>query len=513
MSSTPLPNDRRSRASSRADALPVSTPPLPVSTGPAVVFDSSDFVVGGPPCSPSPLALRASHSPSSKRRKSLRTQAPLDIRLLEYVPKCDSNLVCLICQCPFDIPTMLACDHVFCRECLDHAFRVQDGSKRCPTCRTHVDLKKEPIPVPRILFSMLEDLMVKCPNTKAGCTWLNKRDGVQNHVDLYCGFSTVECPAGDCRFSVLQKDFHKGCLHYTVSCELCYTSIMKKDLEEHQRTTCAQRMIQCPHCEVEMLRLDLKAHIKDVCQFAPTACPGAIVGCGHTCDRRFVPDHAKTCSMATMAPFFHAQKTRLDEQEAAQKLLQRKVDILEGGFANISNIVYPTNASDDSSFPVTNPLDPNAADSLPETPDFRLPPASFPPPAASTNNPPPPPFDSSTHHLLSLHESLRDEVGRIANDLASVEGRTHLLILNENQRAKEEMLHASAAINSLRTQVHWLLSARLQQGRASASGGGGASASAGGSGSASVPAGSSLGSASLGPLRRLSDSNRQDTKL
>ncbi|KAF2813572.1 uncharacterized protein BDZ99DRAFT_259266 [Mytilinidion resinicola] len=490
MSSTPQSDDRRSRASSRADALPLSTPPLPVSTGPAVVFDSSDFV----------------------RRKSLRTQAPVDIRLLEYVPKCDSNLVCLICQCPFDIPTMLACDHVFCRECLDHAFRAQDHrSKRCPTCRTHVDPKKEPIPVPRILLSMLEDLMVKCPNTKAGCTWLNKRDGVQNHVDLYCGFSTVECPAGDCRFSVLQKDFHKGCLHYTVSCELCYTSIMKKDLEEHQRTVCAQRMIKCPHCEVEMLRLDLKVHIKDVCQFAPTACPGAIVGCGHTCDRRFVPAHAKTCSMATMAPFFQAQKTRLDDQEAAQKLLQRKVDILEGGFTNISNIVYPTNSSDDSSFPVTNPLDPNAAEPLPETPDFRLPPASFPPPAASTNNPPPPPFDISTHHLLSLHESLREEVGRIANDLASLEGRTHLLILNENQRAKEEMLHTSAAINSLRTQVHWLLSARLQQGRASASGG--ASASAGGSGSASVPAGSSLGSASLGPLRRLSDSTRQDTKL
>jgi hypothetical protein len=273
-------------------------------------------------------------------------------------------------------------------------------------------------------------------------------------------------------------------------------------------------MIECPHCEAEMLRLDLKAHIKDICQFAPTTCPGAIVGCKYTCDRRSVPSHAKACSMATMAPFFLAQKTRLDEQEAAQKLLQRKVDILEGGFANISSVVYPANSTDDSSFPVSNPLDPNAAETLPETPDFRLPPASFPPPAPSSNtsyaNPPPPPFDSSTHHLLSLHESLREEVGRVANELTSLEGRTNLLIFNENQRVKDEMLHTNAAINSMRMQLHWLMSARLQQTRASSSGG--ASASAGGSGSASVPTGSSLGS-SLGPLRRLSDSTRQDTKL
>jgi hypothetical protein len=48
---------------------------------------------------------------------------------------------------------------------------------------------------------------------------------------LYCPHTPVACSSFDCRHHVAQKDLHKGCLHYSVSCEHCHTSMMKKDLE------------------------------------------------------------------------------------------------------------------------------------------------------------------------------------------------------------------------------------------------------------------------------------------
>lgn len=286
---------------------------------------------------------------------------------------------------------------------------------------------------------------------------------------------------------------------------------------------------------MELLRVDLKAHIKEVCTKVVVPCQGTIVGCTFSAERSEVMEHEKGCPMATMAPHFRDQQARIERNEARFEPLARKVGILEDGLSNITNMLYPANAND-SSFPVTNPLDPNNSDTFPPaplmpTPDFRLPPASFPPVPPSTdqsqtpfNNPSQPPFDSQIHHLLTLHESLRDEVSRIANTLNDLEGRTSMMVMNESQRAKEDMLHTNAAINGMRMQLHWLMSATLHQRTSSSAGSSTARAAGSTSASASGSSGTQGASASLGvrsgaggmlhaPLRRLSDSTRQDTKL
>lgn len=203
--------------------------------------------VGGPPSSPSPLALRVSNSPSSKRRHShgrILKVAP-DFQNLDYLADADSNLVCLICHTPFDRPVQLACEHYFCRECLDHAWAPQPhGRRSCPTCRRAVETEGDIRPVPRIIETMLDELLVKCPNHKAGCTWSSQRVNVHDHVMLYCEYTPVMCSAHDCRLPTTQKDFHKGCLHYTVSCDDCHTSLMKKDLEVRRSAVVAgQRLM------------------------------------------------------------------------------------------------------------------------------------------------------------------------------------------------------------------------------------------------------------------------------
>jgi hypothetical protein len=108
-------------------------------------------------------------------------------------------------------------------------------------------------------------------------------------------------------------------------------------------------------------------------------------------------------------------------------------------------------------------------------------------------------------------------VSRISNALTDLDGRTNMMIINESQRSKDEMLHVNAAISNMRMHLQWVVSATLQQ-RSSAAGSartpGTTTASASGSGATrATQARPGSGATLQGPFRRLSDSNRQDTKL
>ena len=46
---------------------------------------------------------------------------------------------CPICLDSIDTPTVTACGHIFCSECINNAFRIQ--GKRCPCCRTSLNGK------------------------------------------------------------------------------------------------------------------------------------------------------------------------------------------------------------------------------------------------------------------------------------------------------------------------------------------------------------------------------------
>ena len=65
--------------------------------------------------------------------------------------------------------------------------------------------------------------------------------------------------------------------------------------------------------------------------------------------------------------------------------------------------------------------------------------------------------------MLSMHESLRDEMSRINSALQELDGRHSMQILNENMRTREEITYMGAQIGGLSRQVHWLTSAQLQR--------------------------------------------------
>lgn len=414
---------------------------------------------------------------SVTQRKKPPTQS-VDLRSLEYVGSYDHNLMCAICHCPFVEPARLDCDHFFCRDCVDQALKHQaKDAKCCPACRRKTR-RVSIVPVPKIINRILDELLVRCPFSEEGCSEELPRGAVQDHVDRYCIYSEVECPSGGCPFTVQRKDAEKErCLHGVICCEYCKISFMERNLESHQ-TNCSARMVPCPHCKCTMLNGKLESHIES-CPDARLPCTAEPYGCDFTSDRASLDQHTTTCPLAKLMPFLKLQRDRLAAHETALNHLRHKNSILETSFSTIQETL-----NGPSNFSETNP--------------------SRPTPSPEDNSP----FDSTAHHLLCMHESLREEIGRVSAAVSELDAKTSMMVINESLRTKEELAHTNAAVGGMRMHLHWLINARLQnQQRGGMMRAGEPQLGVGASGAGGM-------AGELGPsARRLSDSTRQDTKL
>lgn len=454
------------------------------------------------------------HHYLANRARARNYNPPIDLRLLDYVSAYDNNLMCPICRCPFVDPVILdACDHCFCRDCIRRTWNTGQeytpaGIRgNCPSCRTPAKLGPRSS-ASKILINMTDELLVRCPKADEGCKSEIKRGEVQDHVNIYCPYALEECAAKNCDLPVLRQDASRECLHYSVSCLSCRKELQKWRLEAHWKNECPDRKVECELCNKSVYYRDLEEHNRRDCTANNIPCPGEPFGCGHRSKIAQAEVHASTCLLAKIAPSLVKQQERIEEQEAAQRQLVRKLEVLEHGFTAIQNILYPTQRERDSplaetvvgartgapasihdqdfalsSSSIGNPQDlerprqisatgspptslapeapgPRPSD-LPEpySADFELePPPSLPPLDTQSG-----PYASPLHHLLSMHESLRDEISRMTTALSELEGRHSMQILNENLRAREEISYLGAQVGGLQRQVHWLTSTQLQR--------------------------------------------------
>lgn len=430
----------------------------------------------------SPTSSPPSNSDASSLPDSVLPERPqldpVDLRCLEYVGSYDHNLMCPICHCPFVLPVKLDCEHVFCQRCVNQAMLHQNrNSRSCPSCRRTINTS-DISAVPRILTRILDELLVRCPLRNEGCAEELRRGEVQDHVRKYCDYYEVACPADDCSLAVLRKDAHEErCLHRLLPCEACDQSVMERDLQTHRTCHCQKSRTICPDCSASVLFRDLKNHIEQ-CPEATFPCAAAVYGCDFIAARASLNEHLGTCVLAKLMPFLKMQDERLESHETALKHLRHKNSILETSFSTIQHTLSPSANLIDAA-----PSSENAAD--------------------------PGPFDSTAHHLLCLHESLREEVSRVSAAVSELDARASMMVMNESLRVKEDLSHTNAAIGNIRMQVHWLMSARLQNQQRVAMVRGQSPGE--GLRDASTSAGPSVGTGL--PVRRLSDSTRQETKL
>ncbi|KAL4946347.1 hypothetical protein BDV06DRAFT_136666 [Aspergillus oleicola] len=115
---------------------------------------------------------------------------------------------------------------------------------------------------------------------------------------------------------------------------------------------------------------------------------------------------------------------------------------------------------------------------------------------------------NATTYLLSLHESLREEVAQLSHAISDLDARASMALMNETLRLKEEMTLTGAAVNSVRMQVQWLMNPRLHQGQRTQN-----TNNTGAGPGTGVGGPSNSNSAGLLRPRRLSDTGREGTKL
>ncbi|KAL9114552.1 MAG: hypothetical protein Q9187_007464 [Circinaria calcarea] len=427
------------------------------------------------PAPPPELQPEALSIPSALNR--------VDFQDLEYVEGYDENLMCAICHCPFVSPVRLDCDHVFCQSCVH---RAMEHSESCPTCRKRSTEQPEGVPVPKLIQSMLDGLLVKCPLREEGCTETMTRGSVQDHIDQYCDYTKVKCPWERCTLKARRKDAKKlWCQHSMLSCRDCRQDIMERDLDYHREKLCEQRKASCPHCKQEMLRQGIDEHINH-CPDATFPCDAAPYGCDFIAKRELLNQHLATCPLHKLSPFLIKQKASLEAHDLALQHLTRKNTLMQQSLANIQEVLSTdlVNMSSPSGRPVESA-----------------------------------PFDSTAAHLLSLHESLRTEVERVSSAVSELDARANVMMMNESLRNKKDVAHTNAALSNVRMQLHWLMSAKLQsQQRAGIIHSHGSSSEAAssepsdrtGGGTAAARGATNLPGQ---PVRMPSDSTRQDTKL
>lgn len=436
---------------------------------------SSETTIRNSPESPG----RSSASPSSPR-----IVATVDIKALEYAGPIDANLLCPICQCPFLTPVRLQCDHIFCSDCLEDSIQIQqDRRSTCPACRRSIDLTASDSfqKVPRVINQIVDNLQVQCPSADRGCKEEVPRGTIHDHVRKYCPYTIVQCPADGCLLPVSRKDYAKGrCLHFRMECQDCTHSFWERDLEDHRSNHCRFVTRTCPHCDLGFLKHQFERHVQS-CPEAVLRCEAATYGCDFTAKAQVMADHSKSCSLAKLVPFLKAQDDRLEAHEKALDALRAKNWSLETVLCGIAetmeSFVSQQKAGQADPF--------RTASHLPE------------------------PYDSTTHHLLCGHESLRRDVERMSTEISNLDAKTSMMILNESHRAKNELAHANAAISSLRMQLNWLTSPNHQRGFPIRSHPPSESIQL----DASIATSEPRRLPNLQPARRLSDDGRQEPKL
>lgn len=351
---------------------------------------------------------------------------------------------------------------------------------------------------------MCDEIQVRCPFLADGCQEILPRGHIQSHVDRYCGYRLMPCPDESCDKKTRKKDLQpeERCLHSYYQCTRCEQDIMEQDYEEHEKELCPSLESTCVDCGTIVPQRELQGHI-DKCPEALSPCAASKYGCTTKIRRAEIANHEQSCPLVSIAPYFEAQNTRLNSLELTTKHLQQRNEIFEDGLANIRSTLLESARSGGRSGPSGERGPQNQADEIDESTSLS--------PLASSN---------PTTYLLSLHESLREEVSQMSHALTDLDARASMTIMNECLRIKEDMAHTNAAVTSVRMQVQWLMNPRLHN--STRTGNMRTGASTAGSDttrtqftSTSAPGPSQAAGPSLGSLRprRPSDSGREGTKL
>ena len=162
----------------------------------------------------------------------------------------DPELICSICNSPFEDPRCTPCDHTFCRGCITNWIGKNNAS--CPTCRSIVPIKGL-TQANRTVRNMLARLPVTCQ--RCGQTGV-QRDNFNDHFSKTCPKISVPCSAanGKCPWTGPRDQLENhmaSCVFHALRSLLEELIVENRQLKENM----LQQKVQSDHLQNQVLQL------------------------------------------------------------------------------------------------------------------------------------------------------------------------------------------------------------------------------------------------------------------
>ena len=136
----------------------------------------------------------------------------------------DPELWCPICWGVLDCPVYsMLCMHVFCRSCITSWLQ---HNQSCPVCQAGLTSSTLQ-PVLPIIQSMINNLLMKCPNAKRGCPRGIKLKSYKHHLGK-CMYREEQCNV--CKRLHLVKDRTQhlvACIRHTVQLSMLHSKLRR----------------------------------------------------------------------------------------------------------------------------------------------------------------------------------------------------------------------------------------------------------------------------------------------
>lgn len=220
-------------------------------------------------------------------------------------------------------------------QCIIQALEV---SPTCPIDRAPLRLPLVQA-APRIIYQMVDELLVYCPHRPLGCKTTCQRHLLATHLKDECSWSEMGCAfcarepgaAGGRRVRKRDMDKHLSeCPHRLEECSTgCGANVKVIDQDRHTAHDCPAVPASCPHCSLLVVRSGLPAHFL-ICASHPIPCPHARFGCTYIGPRRSVEDeHLLTCAYEGVKDFLLRFEDRMDTVDYENRTLKRRVEEAE----------------------------------------------------------------------------------------------------------------------------------------------------------------------------------------